>query len=171
MKRILVISAIIILILTINKKEDNIIIPTDAIRLRVVANSNSVNDQLIKNKISKSIQEEIYNMTYNSKSNTEVKEILNKNYDHLASSINNILESNNVNYDYKLNIGRNYFPKKIYKSIEYPSVYYDSITIELGNHQGLNWWCVIYPPLCLIDEDTESVEYTTLVSELLNDYL
>jgi stage II sporulation protein R len=171
MKRILVISAIIILILTINKKEDNIIIPTDAIRLRVVANSNSVNDQLIKNKISKSIQEEIYNMTYNSKSNTEVKEILNKNYDHLASSINNILESNNVNYDYKLNIGRNYFPKKIYKSIEYPSGYYDSITIELGNHQGLNWWCVIYPPLCLIDEDTESVEYTTLVSELLNDYL
>jgi stage II sporulation protein R len=171
MKRILVISAIIILILTINKKEDNIIIPTDAIRLRVVANSNSVNDQLIKNKISKSIQEEIYNMTYNSKSNTEVKEILNKNYDHLASSINNILESNNVNYDYKLNIGRNYFPKKIYKSIEYPSGYYDSITIELGNHQGLNWWCVIYPPLCLIDEDTENVEYTTLVSELLNDYL
>ena len=78
------------------------------------------------------------------------------------------MKSNNVSYDYRLNIGRNYFPSKQYKGIKYDAGYYDSVTIELGNHEGLNWWCIIYPPLCLIDEDTSDVEYTTLARELID---
>ena len=167
MKKILIIIAVIISILCINKK-DEVIIPSNAIRFRVISSSNTIEDQTIKNKVSKNIQEKIYELTKNSSSYVETKKVLDTNYEYLKNSIEEELKSNNVSYDYRLNIGRNYFPSKQYKGIKYDAGYYDSVTIELGNHEGLNWWCIIYPPLCLIDEDTSDVEYTTLARELID---
>ena len=167
MKKILIIIAVIISILCINKK-DEVIIPNNAIRFRVISSSNTIEDQTIKNKVSKNIQEKIYELTKNSSSYIETKKVLDTNYEYLKDSIEEELKSNNVSYDYRLNIGRNYFPSKQYKGIKYDAGYYDSVTIELGNHEGLNWWCIIYPPLCLIDEDTSDVEYTTLARELID---
>lgn len=167
MKKILIIIAVIISILCINKK-DEVIIPSNAIRFRVISSSNTIEDQTIKNKVSKNIQEKIYELTKNSSSYIETKKVLDTNYEYLKDSIEEELKSNNANYDYRLNIGRNYFPSKQYKGIKYDAGYYDSVTIELGNHEGLNWWCIIYPPLCLIDEDTSDVEYTTLARELID---
>lgn len=167
MKKILIIIAVIISILCINKK-DEVIIPSNAIRFRVISSSNTIEDQTIKNKVSKNIQEKIYELTKNSSSYIETKKVLDTNYEYLKNSIEEELKSNNVSYDYRLNIGRNYFPSKQYKGIKYDAGYYDSVTIELGNHEGLNWWCIIYPPLCLIDEDTSDVEYTTLARELID---
>ncbi len=167
MKKILIIIAVFITIMCVNKKED-IIIPNNAIRFRVVSSSNTIEDQVIKNKISKKLQKNIYDLTKNASSYEETKKTLNMNYDYLKDSIEEELKNNNVSYSYKLNIGRNYFPSKQYKGIKYDAGYYDSVSIELGNHNGLNWWCIIYPPLCLIDEDVSDVEYTTLASELLD---
>lgn len=167
MKKILIIIAVVISILCINKKEE-VIIPNNAIRFRVVSSSNTIEDQTVKNKISKKLQQEIYDLTKNSNSITETKKVLDINYENLKNSIEEELKNNRVNYSYRLNIGRNYFPSKQYKGINYDAGYYDSVTIELGNHEGLNWWCIIYPPLCLIDEDVTDVEYTTLASELIN---
>lgn len=166
MKKILIIMAVVISIMCINKK-DEVIIPNNAIRFRVVSSSNTLSDQTIKNKISKNIQNKIYELTKNTSTYMETKKVLDNNYDYLKESIEEELKNNNVNYSYHLNIGRNYFPSKQYKGIKYDAGYYDSVSIELGNHDGLNWWCIIYPPLCLIDEDTTDIEYTTLAKELL----
>lgn len=167
MKKILVIMALIISVMCINKKEE-VIIPNNAIRFRVVSSSNTVEDQLIKNKVSKALQQNIQELTKNVNSYEETKKVLNLNYDNLKDTIEKELTKNGAKYSYTLNIGRNYFPNKKYKGIKYDAGYYDSVSVELGNHNGLNWWCIIYPPLCLIDEDTTEVEYTTLVSELLD---
>lgn len=167
MKKILIIVAIVISILCINKK-DEVIIPNNAIRFRVVSSSNTLGDQTIKNKVSKNIQNKIYELTKNTSTYTETKKVLDNNYEYLKDSIEEELKNSNVNYSYHLNIGRNYFPSKEYKGIKYDAGYYDSVSIELGNHDGLNWWCIIYPPLCLIDEDTTDIEYTTLAQELID---
>lgn len=167
MKKILIIVAIVISILCINKK-DEVIIPNNAIRFRVVSSSNTLSDQTIKNKVSKNIQNKIYELTKNTSTYTETKKVLDNNYEYLKDSIEEELKNSNVNYSYHLNIGRNYFPSKEYKGIKYDAGYYDSVSIELGNHDGLNWWCIIYPPLCLIDEDTTDIEYTTLAQELID---
>lgn len=172
MKKILIITAIIISICAINKgnKEDVVIIPNNAIRFRVIANSNSIEDQLNKNKISKISQEYIYNLTKNSKSSTETKRILLENKTNIENYVQNYLDINNIDEDFKINIGNNYFPNKTFKGVEYQAGYYDSVVIDLGKSEGLNWWCIIYPPLCLIDEETEDVEYTSLVSEILSNF-
>lgn len=169
MKKILIIVAIIIAVLCTNKDE-NIIIPNNAIRFRVVANSNILEDQLIKNNISLSVQNYIYDLTKNATSSQETKEILLKNKNNIENVVEKYMVMNNINETFDVSIGNNYFPKKSYKGINYDAGYYDSIVVNIGKSKGLNWWCVIYPPLCLIDETKEDIEYTTLVSELLEKF-
>lgn len=166
MKKILVILAVIISI-SCMLKDNSIVIPSNAIRFRIIASSNSVEDQTIKNELSKNLQQEIYKLTSSASSAEETKSILLNNYNYLDNYIEDYLKNKNVSYDYNLKIGKNYYPKKSYKGIEYDAGYYDSINVELGNNRGINWWCIIYPPLCLIDENTTDYEYTTLVKELL----
>ena len=167
MKKILIIMAVIITILCKSKK-DEVIIPNNAIRFRVVSSSNTIEDQTIKNKVSKKLQKDIYNLTKHTNTYEETKKVLDTNYEYLKNSIEEELKNNKAEYSYRLNIGRNYFPSKKYKGVKYDAGYYDSVSVELGRHEGLNWWCIIYPPLCLIDEDASDVEYTTLASELLD---
>lgn len=171
MKKLLIIIAIIMLIM-INSKEETIIIPESAIRYRVVASTNSNEDQLIKNKVSTYMQDYLINMTSTAKSSIEAHNILLSNYESIKEYLDEYLNFNNINTSYEIKIGRNYFPQKSYKGITYSAGYYDSIVINLGYKQGLNWWCVMYPPLCLIDDNAslDEIEYTTLTSELLKKY-
>lgn len=171
MKKILIFTAILMLIM-IQQKGDDIIIPESAIRFRVVANSNSIEDQNIKIKLSKEIENYIIDLTKNAQSENDAKEILLNNYTNITEKIDKYLSKNNVNTNYKLSIGRNYFPSKNYKSIKYDAGYYESIVLNIGHSQGVNWWCVIYPPLCLIDENEnlDDVEYTTFAKEILKKY-
>ncbi len=171
MKKLLVIVAIVMLII-INSKSDSIIIPESAIRYRVVASSNSANDQLVKNKISKHMQEYLIDLTKDAKSSANAEEILKNNYEKINQELASFINTNKINTSYEVKIGRNYFPTKNYKGVDYSAGYYESIVINLGHKQGVNWWCVMYPPLCLIDEkeDLDEVEYTTYVSELLKSY-
>ncbi len=78
------------------------------------------------------------------------------------------------NYQVKYNIsyGNNFFPSKTYKGIKYPAGYYNSLVITLGQGIGENFWCVMYPPLCLIDEskNTTDIEYKSYVKEVLLKY-
>lgn len=169
MKKILIILAIIISIGALNKDE-SIVIPNNAIRYRIIAASNSIEDQTIKNNLSKEVENYLYELTKNSQSTSETKHILLENKSNIDSFVQNYLDINNIDESFEVKIGNNYFPKKTYKGITYDAGYYDSIIVNLGKGIGLNWWCVIYPPLCLIDEETEDAEYTTLVSELLDKF-
>ena len=95
-------------------------------------------------------------------------ELTDAQIDDMAKSIKE-MDINNIEESFKISIGSNYFPNKKYKGVEYKEGYYDSVVIELGESSGLNWWCVIYPPLCKID-NVEEAEYTTLVGEILSNF-
>lgn len=172
MKRVLVIIAILIVVV-LSKEEKGIIIPTNAIRFRVIANSNTIEDQTIKNNVALHIEKYIIGLTSSAKSSDEAKKILLNNKENIENEVENYMVMNNINMKYDLKIGKNYFPKKIYHGVEYDPGNYESVVLSLGNKQGLNWWCVMYPPLCLIDRSTATssdTEFTTLAQELLNKY-
>ena len=78
------------------------------------------------------------------------------------------LTDNNYSSKFDINYGKNYFPEKTYRNITYPEGEYESLVVTIGNGQGKNFWCVLFPPLCLIDEDTES--YPSLIKEIINKY-
>ena len=82
-------------------------------------------------------------------------------------------EINNYNVAYDLNYGYNYFPEKSYKGINYPAGEYESLVVTLGDGLGDNWWCVLFPPLCLLEaseSDLDEAEYTFYFKDIINKF-
>ena len=157
MKKIIIILFIITSIYLFNNKED-IIIPNDAVRFRIIANSNSLDDQALK----KTIKNDLINNIF---PNIKTKEDIINN----ISNIDNSIKKYNIDYD--ISYGMNHFPEKEYKGIKYPEGNYESLVITLDKGLGDNYWCVMYPPLCFIEENnTNNIEYKVLVKEIINNY-
>ena len=144
-------------------------IPDDAIRIRVVPSSNSKYDQDIKTKVKEELQVSMYELLKDTKTVAEAEEIIENNLEKVDKDINNLLIKEKYNKGYVINFGYNYFPEKEYKGITYEAGYYESLLVTLGEGKGDNWWCVLFPPLCLIEE-TEKSEYKSLVKEILNKF-
>ena len=87
----------------------------------------------------------------NTKKVEEAREKITNNLDNIDKSIKQVLINENYPLDYKINYGDNYFPAKEYKKIKYEAGYYESVLVTLGEGKGKNWWCVLFPPLCLIE--------------------
>ena len=149
----------------------NITIPNDAIRIRIIPNSNSSFDQDIKLKVKDKLEITMYDLLKDAESSEEAKEIIQNNLELVDKDVKKILSDENYDEGYTINFGKNYFPEKEYKGVKYEEGYYESLLITLGKGEGDNWWCVLFPPLCLIEgeEDTE-VEYKSIVMEILNKY-
>ena len=150
----------------------NLMIPEDAIRIRIIPNSNLAFDQDVKGKVKDKLEITMYDLLKDAESSEEAKEIIKNNLELVDNDVKNILSKENYNKGYKIDFGMNYFPSKEYKGIKYEEGYYESLVITLGKGEGDNWWCVLFPPLCLIEgeEDTE-VEYKSIVMEILDKYL
>jgi len=174
MKKILIISAICILGLSLlkNKNEEIITIPKDSIRVRIIANSNSLNDQYEKNKVKNTIQIYLKQLLKDSNSKEESKQILKNNIANINKEVEKTLKEIGTKTIYKVNYGNNFFPQKEYNGISYESGFYESLVITLGEGKGNNWWCVLFPPLCLIDEDDNlnQAEYKLYISEIIEKY-
>lgn len=167
MKKIIVFLFIIMVILVIVNDKQNILIPDDAIRFRVIANSNSIKDQTLKLEIKNTVEKELYKIIGSSKTIEEARLNITNNMD----EIKNLMNSYNVSYD--INFGNNYFPTKEYKGINYEAGNYESLVITLGTGLGDNWWCVLFPPLCLLDEkeNIENVEYKVYAQKIINKFI
>lgn len=167
MKKVIVVLFLVSLAFLFSNHEEEIIIPNKAIRFRVIANSDSVEDQMKKMEIKSAVEKEVYTLINGEDNISQVRNIIEDNMD----TIKDIVEEYNVPYN--INYGNNYFPSKTYKGIMYPAGNYESLVITLGNGVGSNFWCVLFPPLCLIDnsrEDISDVDYQLYVKKLLKGF-
>lgn len=173
-KTLIVLGLIITTYLIIGVKAEEIIeIPTDSIRIRVIGNSNSEYDQEKKQEIRKNVQLYMQNLLKDAKTTEEAREVINKNLSNLNNELDNYLTQIDYNKDYTVNFGLNYFPEKEYKGIKYKAGLYESLLITLGEGKGKNWWCVLFPPICLLEaEETETneIEYKSFVKEIIEKY-
>ncbi len=169
MKKIIPIIAIILIISQVlNKNNNTIIIPSSAIRLRIIASSNTTYDQYMKQEVRKILENEISNTLTNVKDIETSREIITTNLNTYKTKITNLFKEKNYQEDISINFGINYFPSKYYKGIEYKEGEYESLVITIGKGLGDNWWCVLFPPLCLLEsEENTEIEYKFKVVELL----
>lgn len=166
MKKIIPILFVFFLIYGYVNKEE-ILIPTDAIRFRVIANSNDEIDQEVKMKVKEAIEQEVNKLMLEAKNSEEAKKLINENMEHIQQIVNQYTTDN------KISFGVNYFPEKEYHGVTYPSGEYESLVITLGNGVGNNWWCVMFPPLCLLEaknENTDDINYKFYVQEIIEKY-
>ena len=169
MKKIMIVLAIIMLFLVNNVKAKEIVIPNEAIRIRVIANSNSDYDQYVKGEVRKDLQLKLGKLLKDAKTIDEVRSILNSNLKDFDFVVEKVLKKNKANLEFDVNYGLNYFPEKEFKGITY-----ESIVVTLGEGKGDNWWCVLFPPLCLMEAEEENisdVEYKSFIKEVLDKFL
>lgn len=167
MKKIIVCLFIVTVLVLVNKEEFKVLIPEDAIRFRIIANSNSIEDQKEKIEIRNELEPIIGDILTNSTTKEETKTEINNN----LYKINHVIDKFNTTYD--VNYGLNFFPEKNYKGVTYKEGNYESLVITLGDGLGDNWWCVLFPPLCLLEANEtnyDDITYTSYIQELINKY-
>lgn len=171
MKRFMLIILLLlsIYLYSISNKKEEIVVPDTAIRFRILANSNTAYDQNVKLKVKERLEEELFYILSTAK-NPEESDILIKSN---LNNIDNIVkeELSNEKYSYSINYGMNYFPEKEYKGVKYNEGEYKSLLVTLGKGEGDNFWCVLFPPLCMMETDeTTEVEYKFLIKDTLEKY-
>ena len=156
-----------------SKKNEEVKLPDSAIRFRVLANSNSPRDQKIKEEVRDKMQKELYTLLENAKSAKQARNLITSNMD----NFNDILaeEMKDKEYSYTIDYGMHPFPEKKYKGITYEAGEYESLLVTLGSGEGDNWWCVLFPPLCLLEAEettnTSDIEYKSFIKEIIENEL
>lgn len=121
------------------------------VRLHILANSDSILDQQVKLKVRDAILHYITPYLIAARSKSEAQEIVDAHREAIITVADGVLKANGLHYASSLMVGRFSFPEKTYGSLTLPQGEYDAVRIILGAGEGHNWWCVLFPPLCLID--------------------
>lgn len=147
-------------------------IPDEAIRLRVIPNSNSEYDQTVKQMVKQELQTDMYELLQDTKGIKEARSVIVNQLSNIDQKINHLLEGIGYREGYTIDYGYHYFPDKEFEGITYEEGEYESLLITLGKGEGDNWWCVLFPPLCLVEvEENDSVEYKFFLQEFFEKYL
>lgn len=120
-------------------------------RLHILANSNSKIDQDLKIKVRDAITEYMKSKNHSYSSKSDAINSVQKELDLYKSIAENVIKESGFNYPVSLEIGNFYFPTKLYGNISLPAGNYDALRVKLGNAEGENWWCSLFPPLCFVD--------------------
>lgn len=123
-------------------------IPEEAIRLRILANSDAPDDQLVKMLLRDEVSREISRWAGEPSNIEEARDVVQAHLPKLEALVQEVLTQNGYSYDYKVELGQVPFPAKMYGNQVYPAGNYEALRITLGKGEGQNWWCVLFPPLC-----------------------
>lgn len=132
----------------------NSIIPTSeeceiydsTVRLHVIANSDSEEDQALKLKVRDSIISHM--SSYNAKTKDEALRIIENDKAKIEKTAEECIKNQGYEYDVRIEIGEESYPTREYEDFSLPAGIYTSLRIIIGEGKGQNWWCVLFPPLC-----------------------
>ena len=169
MKKLCIIVAILtIIIVAFAVGEREKISNTEYLRIHIRANSDSDFDQDIKEGVKTAVINYLTPYISNSIDKDDAIKTLNERLDGIKKIVDNVLSKNGLDYKSKVSVKKEQFPLRTYNDVTLPSGVYDALIIDLGEANGNNWWCVVYPPLCF----TNSVEYEykSKIQEIIDKY-
>ncbi|MBQ0098631.1 MAG: stage II sporulation protein R [Oscillospiraceae bacterium] len=144
----------------------------DVLRLHILANSDTDFDQNIKLQVRDKVIEKVSYLYDNARTKEDAKRITNENLAYIEQTANEELKQNNIPYKAKAEVKNIYFNTRYYDNFTMPAGYYDALEITLGKGQGHNWWCVMYPSLCVgtatdskMKEDLSKNEYNVVTAK------
>ena len=133
-------------------------------RLHILANSDSDEDQDLKLKVRNEIIEYMKTLSEGMSDKQAVIDLAKAHTEDFIEIAEKVIHENGYDYPVNIEIGNFYFPTKYYGNISLPAGYYDALKIEIGEANGQNWWCSLFPPLCFVGissgiVDSEGEEY------------
>lgn len=144
------------------------------LRLHIPANSDSVSDQevklLVRNAVIDYLEEPLSDCRTKDEAVTKVQLLT----DNISFEANKVLQENGKPYTASVSVVTEYYPERSYEGISLPSGSYTSLKIELGEANGQNWWCVLFPQVCVSaakpEEALASVGFTPDQIRVLTDH-
>lgn len=121
----------------------------NVLRLHVIANSDSEEDQSLKLLVRDSILLDAQELLRGVSTRENAEAIIAQSSDRLRSTAERTVRENGYDYSVEVKLSKEEYPTKNYESCAFPSGEYVSLQIKIGEAEGENWWCVLYPPLCL----------------------
>ncbi len=121
----------------------------NVLRLHIIANSDSDSDQQLKLKIRDEILEKTGEIFLNVTSLTVAEGIAQENLEYFEQIANNVIKENGFNYRAEVSIDDCFFETRHYDTFSLPAGNYRSLIIKLGKAEGKNWWCVVFPAMCI----------------------
>lgn len=120
-------------------------------RLHVIANSDSKEDQELKYMVRDNLLKYMNKICSNCTTKEEAFEIARNHLNTFKEIAESTIKNAGYSYNVAVEIGEFEFPTKNYGDISLPAGIYDALKVKIGNAEGHNWWCVMFPPLCFID--------------------
>ena len=138
------------------------------IRFHVIANSDTDEDQNLKLKVRDKVVEALSEKLSNVNSLEEAENVLEENIDYVNEIAKEVIEENNYTYEVTTMLSYENFPDKVYGDCVFPQGNYEAFRVIIGEGKGQNWWCVMFPSLCFVDESKNSVDSSDLKEEIEN---
>lgn len=171
---VLLAAAVCFIKLPISHVETNVCTDKSAIyRLHIIANSDSYEDQQIKLRVRDAVldfEKKLFDKKGMAESAHEAKTLLMENACGIYETAENVILQNGADYGVKLSTGIYNFPDRTYKDVKYPEGDYNALRIVLGDGEGKNWWCVMFPPLCIIDDTDGKIESEEALENEITEY-
>lgn len=146
---------------------DETVLPRQAVRLHVLANSDSEADQAVKLKVRDAVNVLLAEPLQHAGSRDDALETLKDMQPEIQQASNAVLEQNGMDYSARVTIAREMFPQRTYGDNVYPAGEYDAVRVLLGEARGQNWWCVVFPPLCYLDIREAEIKDAQQLQEFL----
>lgn len=133
-------------------------IADELIRFHVIANSDSEEDQALKLKVRDKIIDKMSIKLKDVKSLDEARYILNSSIEEVNNIAKDVIIEEGFDYDVNTMLSNENFPDKVYGDYVFPQGNYEAYRVVIGSGEGQNWWCVMFPPLCFVDESKNIVD-------------
>ncbi|PFM19384.1 stage II sporulation protein R [Bacillus thuringiensis] len=128
------------------------VIPKEAVRLRILANSDSDKDQALKRKVRDEVKAQIDGWVADLTSFEEARKVIQSHIPEIEKTVENTLKREGSKESFQVKFSKNVkFPTKVYGNFIYPAGEYEAVLITIGEGEGANWWCVLFPPMCFLD--------------------
>ncbi|EKS8375089.1 stage II sporulation protein R [Bacillus thuringiensis] len=128
------------------------VIPKEAVRLRILANSDSDKDQALKRKVRDEVKAQIDGWVADLTSFEEARKVIQSHIPEIEKTVENTLNREGSKDSFQVKFSKNVkFPTKVYGNFIYPAGEYEAVLITIGEGEGANWWCVLFPPMCFLD--------------------
>ena len=152
----------------------------ELLRLHVIANGDSVREQAVKLRVRDAVIRTLANDMETADDAEEAKRLTLIREDEIVAAAQNVLREAGEDDTVKVEVGRFAFPLRMYGDLVVPAGEYEAVRIIIGEGKGQNWWCVIFPPLCMVDaaaavstdepndkQEEKRIIYRSKVAELL----
>lgn len=128
---------------------DQTVLSEEVLRFHVVADSDEAYDQNVKLEVRDAVLAVLDGITHGSQSKEEVMAAVKENLSALEAAANDVLKKLDAKYHAAVSLEREEFPTRDYETFRLPAGVYDSLRVTIGSGEGKNWWCVVFPELCL----------------------